>query len=122
MQEGFIVQILGEIKLVSPDNQQSPVPVVFAHIVRDFSGVDPKDYHLAYQLQAPFCPLNIKRSDRPTQSDDSFYSLEADQSVGETEKSQQDDADQSKDLFEVRNDKVCFILTVIKLFFCKSFS
>jgi hypothetical protein len=56
LETGKWVQVLGEITVDCNGG-----PVIEAHIVRGFGGVDPVRYHEAVRLQAEACPLNVSR-------------------------------------------------------------
>ena len=89
LQEGFVVQILGELEI------RVGAPVVVAHIVRSFENVDADKYHRAIRSQAQFCPLNVKYKAVRSESAESLDRSKDKEEV-EVEKS----ANESKDLFE----------------------
>ena len=87
---------------------------VVAQFARDFTGIDAARYHESVRLQAPFCPLNVKRVEEATLEDANDEAAEIDDSIleelfdddEEFEEliadlpDQGQDPDGSKDLFE----------------------
>ena len=117
---GSIVQILGELEPHHDDESEVTFSRVAAQFARDFTGIDAVRYHESVRIQAPFCPLNVKRvQDAPLENavvkddaaiddsvleelfddDDEFEDLVHDLS-DQARASQQQDPDGSKDLFE----------------------
>lgn len=64
LQEGRQVQVLGELRPPPPSSSsaQTKKAVLWAHIVRDFTGVDPERYHASIAALTPHCPINVFRN------------------------------------------------------------
>ena len=91
--EGSVVQILGELEPFnsSTEGKLTSGFIVRAHIIRDFSTVDPKLYHKASTLQSIACPRDFYNSPLPNSNSEnenhSFQDeLEMDLEMGEPDK------------------------------------
>ena len=107
---GFKVQILGEIQL-------NPDPVLSAHIVRDFSGVDPEKYHRAIAVQVPFCPLNVNRKRKHSEEEEfqfltcpTEFESEKNTEVTESKDKNHEKVNESSDIFDT---SVCIRFLII---------